>query len=179
MKKSLLNVITLSLVLINLVLTVLLTFSLVSTSRKTDNLITKIAGLIDLDIADSSDKENNTDGNSTVDIDNLEIIDLKNSDDTTKITVSIRDANGKIHYAVAEVVLSLNKKSKDYSTKRTSVDNAMKLFINDVNTTISNYTYENADSNKSVIEKELLKKFQDRLQSDIIYNVSFVSFVIG
>ena len=38
MKKSMLNVITLALVLINLVLTVILTFSIVSTTKKTDNL---------------------------------------------------------------------------------------------------------------------------------------------
>ena len=42
MKKSMLNVITLALVLINLVLTVLLTFSLVSTNNKTNNLITNL-----------------------------------------------------------------------------------------------------------------------------------------
>ena len=50
MKKSMLNVITLALVLINLILTVLLTFSLVSTNNKTNNLITKVAQIIDLDI---------------------------------------------------------------------------------------------------------------------------------
>lgn len=50
MKKSMLNVITLALVLINLVLTVILTFSIVSTTKKTDNLITKVAEIIDLDV---------------------------------------------------------------------------------------------------------------------------------
>ena len=49
MKKSMLNVITLALVLINLILTVLLTFSLVSTNNKTNNLITKVAQIIDLE----------------------------------------------------------------------------------------------------------------------------------
>ena len=49
MKKSMLNVITLALVLINLVLTVLLTFSLVSTNNRTNNLIKKVGEIIDLD----------------------------------------------------------------------------------------------------------------------------------
>ena len=53
MKKSMLNVITLALVLINLILTVLLTFSLVSTNNKTNNLITKVAQIIDLDIGET------------------------------------------------------------------------------------------------------------------------------
>ena len=51
MKKSTLNVITLALVLINLVLTVILTFSLVSTNNKTNKLISKVAEIIDLDVA--------------------------------------------------------------------------------------------------------------------------------
>ena len=51
MKKSMLNVITLALVLVNLVLTVILTFSLVSTNNKTNKLVTKVSEIIDLDVA--------------------------------------------------------------------------------------------------------------------------------
>ena len=47
MKKSMLNVIILALVLVNLVLTVILTFSLVSTNKKTNSLINKVAQIID------------------------------------------------------------------------------------------------------------------------------------
>ena len=47
MKKSTLNVITLALVLINLALTVILTFSLVSTNNKTNKLIGKVAEIIE------------------------------------------------------------------------------------------------------------------------------------
>lgn len=50
MKKSMLNVIILALVLVNLVLTVILTFSLVSTNKKTNSLINKVAQIIDLDV---------------------------------------------------------------------------------------------------------------------------------
>lgn len=46
MKKSMLNVITLALVLVNLVLTVILTFSLVSTNNKTNKLVTKVSRLL-------------------------------------------------------------------------------------------------------------------------------------
>ena len=45
MKKSTLNVITLALVLINLALTVILTFSLVSTNNKTNKLIVEVVSL--------------------------------------------------------------------------------------------------------------------------------------
>ena len=70
MKKSTLNVITLALVLINLVLTVILTFSLVSTNNKTNKLISKVAEIIDLDVAgaDTGDKGSILMGNTQEDI---------------------------------------------------------------------------------------------------------------
>ena len=63
MKKSTLNVITLALVLINLVLTVLLTFSLVSTNKKTNNLITKVSEIIDLDVGGVVNSDSSSSGN--------------------------------------------------------------------------------------------------------------------
>ena len=82
MKKSMLNVITLALVLINLVLTVILTFSIVSTTKKTDNLITKVAEIIDLDVGGGISSNNS---GSSLAVSDMETVDVKNSDDSTKI----------------------------------------------------------------------------------------------
>ena len=73
MKKSMLNVITLALVLINLVLTVLLTFSLVSTNNRTNNLIKKVGEIIDLDAAGNA--ANGSQTGSAVNIDDIEYVD--------------------------------------------------------------------------------------------------------
>ena len=171
MKKSILNVIILALVLINLILTVLLTFSLVSTSKKTDNLITKIAEIIDLDVGGGA--ASSTDAAvGNIGIEDIETVDVKNSDESTKITLSLLDGNGKIHYAQVSVVLSLNKKSKDYDTKRASVDSGMKLIVNEVNSVVSTYTYDTALQNKSNMEAELLTKLREMFQSDMIHGVS-------
>lgn len=51
MKKSMLSVVNLAISIINLALTVVLTFSLVTTNNKTNNLISKVAEIIDLDVA--------------------------------------------------------------------------------------------------------------------------------
>ena len=155
MKKSMLNVITLALVLINLVLTVILTFSIVSTTKKTDNLITKSLAVSD-----------------------METVDVKNSDDSTKITLSLLDSNNKIHYAQVSVVLTLNKKSRDYSEKRSSIDSGMQLIVNNVNTVVSSYTYDTALQNKSNMEAELLSKLQNLFQTDMIHSVA-INLVIS
>ena len=117
MKKSMLNVITLALVLINLILTVLLTFSLVSTNNKTNNLITKVAQIIDLDIGETTVKDDTTSAGAN--IADIAYVDVKNND-STDITVSYTDG-GKTHYAVLNVTVGFNTKAKDYEEKKSSL----------------------------------------------------------
>ncbi|MGN0480961.1 MAG: hypothetical protein ACI4EV_05260 [Lachnospiraceae bacterium] len=172
MKKSTLNIITLALVLVNVVLTILLTFSLVSTSKKTDALITKIAGLIDLDIEGSSGTGGDTPG-----IGDIEVVDVLNGD-SVKITVTVNDKSGKMHYIVVSGSITLNKKSKDYTSLRPSVDSNMKLITSTVSSTISKYAYENLLPQKDAIASEITKALQDLFKSDMIYNFSFVDYTI-
>ena len=107
MKKSMLNIITLALVLINLVLTVVLTFSLVSTNTKTNNLISKVAQIIDLDAGGVL--SSNTQGSNSVAVDDIQYIDAM-SGDSNSIIVSFPDG-GKAHHVILKVTLGLNKKS--------------------------------------------------------------------
>lgn len=176
MKKSMLNVITLALVLINLALTAVLTFTISSTTQKTNNLITKIAEIIDLDVGGGlASKEAE---NASVSVTDLETLDVKNSDSTTKITLSLLDNNNKIHYAQVSVVLTLNKKSKDYESKRASIDSGMQLIVNNVNTVVGGYTYDTALQNKSNMEAELLSNLQNLFQTDMIKSVA-INLVIS
>ena len=178
MKKSFLNVITLALVLINLILTVLLTFSLVSTSKKTDDFISKIAGIIDLDVGTTSTSATQSDS-TTVGIGDLEVIDVKLSDGTTKITISLLDDAGKVHQSMVSVALSLNKNSKDYTKLRANVDNGMNLIVSEVNKVVSSYSFNVVLSNKANMEQQILTYLQDTMfQSDIVYSVSFTGFVV-
>ncbi|SEV94827.1 flagellar basal body-associated FliL family protein [[Clostridium] fimetarium] len=178
MKKSFLNVITLALVLINLILTVLLTFSLVSTSQKTDDFISKIAGIIDLDVGTTSTGATHSDS-TTVGIGDLEVIDVKLSDGTTKITISLLDDAGKVHQSMVSVALSLNKNSKDYTKLRANVDNGMNLIVSEVNKVVSSYSFNVVLSNKANMEQQILTYLQDTMfQSDIVYSVSFTGLVV-
>jgi len=178
MKKSFLNVITLALVLINLILTVLLTFSLVSTSKKTDDFISKIAGIIDLDVGTTSTGATQSDS-TTVGIGDLEVIDVKLSDGTTKITISLLDDAGKVHQSMVSVALSLNKNSKDYTKLRANVDNGMNLIVSEVNKVVSSYSFNVVLSNKANMEQQILTYLQDTMfQSDIVYSVSFTGLVV-
>jgi len=165
MKKSMLNVITLALVLINLVLTVLLTFSLVSTNKKTNDLITKIASIIDLDVGGgvSSDTKNNAN------IDDIAYIDITNND-STDITISYIEG-GKTHYAVLTVSLGLNSKAKDYDSVTKSINNGMKVVVNKITNEANKYTYSTISASKSTMESNLLDELQDLFQTECIQSV--------
>ena len=166
MKKSMLNVIILALVLVNLVLTVILTFSLVSTNKKTNSLINKVAQIIDLDVAGGVSNNNSSTGSG---IENVSYIDIKNND-STDIIVSYVD-NGKTRYAVLSVSVGLNSKGKDYSTVSTSVDNGMKVLVNKITNEANKYTYSTISANKSTMETDLLKEFQELFKTETIQSV--------
>ena len=153
MKKSMLNVITLALVLVNLILTVLLTFSLVSTNKKTNSLITKVAQIIDLDAGGGL--TNNTSGSGSTGIENIKYVDVKNND-STDIIVSFVDNNGKTRYAVLTVSLGLNSK-------------AIRIIVR--------IDFNRLSANKTAIETNLLKEMQELFKTETIQSV-LVNMVI-
>ena len=172
MKKSMLNVIPLALVLINLVLTVVLTFSLVSTNNKTNNLISKVAKIIDLDVGGTSSGS----GTGNVNIDDIEYIDVM-SGDSNSITVSYTDG-GKTHYVVLKVTIGLNKKSKDYETKSVSINNGMKLIVSQITNEALKYKYDSVVANKTTIENNLLSTLRDQFQTEMIHSVTLSEILV-
>lgn len=175
MKKSMLNVITLALVLINLVLTVILTFSLVSTNNKTNNLITKVAQIIDLDVGGIS--ADGTSGNNVYNIDDLSGVEVL-SGDSNSITVTYTE-NGKTRYAVIKgVTIYLNKKAKDYTTKAESVNNGMNFIASCITNEALKYDSSTIVASKQTIEENLLKTLQSQFQTQTICKVTISQILV-
>ncbi len=172
MKKNTLTIIILSLTIINLVLNVLIIFSVIPTANRTNNLINKIAGIIDLEL-----KEELADAAVTLPIDQIDNRTLTNADGKNTITVSIPGSDGKNHYAVATVIVSLNKQHEDYESLVASFDNATTLMASKVDSIISEYSYETAASYKADMQQRILQEFRTLFQSDMIYDVS-LTFVL-
>lgn len=172
MKKNTLNIIILTLGIINLVLNVLIIFSVIPTANKTNNLITKVAGIIDLELNEELGGEA-----EVLPIDKIDNRTLTNADGKNTITVSIPGNDGKNHYAVVTVVVSLNMQHEDYETLSASFDNATTLMASKVDAIVSEYSYETASSYKSEMQGKILQEFRTLFQSDMIYDVS-LSFVL-
>ena len=102
MKKNLMTVIILALVLVNLVLTAILAFTIIPQTRKSNQLIDKIASAIDLELEDGSGKDT-----AAVPVEDIEVYDIESS-----FTVNLSPSgDGKDHVAVFSIGLSLNTKS--------------------------------------------------------------------
>lgn len=178
MKRSVLNVIILTFTIINLVLNVLIVFSVVPTANKTNELIGKIAKLVDLDISDFRAQ-----GNTSVSVENLETkaITAGTGDAASgKLTINLKSSDGKSHYAIINAYITLDKTNEDYATKSGSVDNAMPLITGTVTTIVSQYDVESAKDPmvQEQMKAEILQELRDLFQSNMIYSVVFESIMI-
>ena len=100
MKKNLLTVLILAFLLVNLVLTGIIAFSVISTNKKTAELIGNIATVLNFELSTPGEEEK-----VEVSLADTEVKDLSGA-----MTIPLaNDGSGKQSYIVFEVVLSINK----------------------------------------------------------------------
>lgn len=167
MKKNLMTVIILALVLVNLVLTAILAFTIIPQTRKSNQLIDKIASAIDLELEDGSGKDT-----AAVPVEDIEVYDIEAS-----FTVNLSPSgDGKDHVAVFSIGLSLNTKSDGYKSIGIEGLKAKETLIkNDINTIVSEYTMEQFREDEQSVKDAILEDLQEMFGSDFIIGVSFSS----
>ena len=167
MKKNLMTVIILALVLVNLVLTAILAFTIIPQTRKSNQLIDKIASAIDLELEDGSGKDT-----VAVPVEDIEVYDIEAS-----FTVNLSPSgDGKDHVAVFSIGLSLNTKSDGYKSIGIEGLKAKETLIkNDINTIVSEYTMEQFREDEQSVKDAILEDLQEMFGSDFIVGVSFSS----
>ena len=163
MKKNLMTVIILALVLVNLVLTAILAFTIIPQTRKSNQLIDKIASAIDLELEDGSSKDT-----AAVPVEDIEVYDIEAS-----FTVNLSPSgDGKDHVAVFSIGLSLNTKSDGYKSIGTEGLKAKETLIkNDINTIVSGYTMEQFREDEQSVKDAILEDLQEMFGSDFIVGV--------
>lgn len=167
MKKNLMTVIILALVLVNLILTAVVTFTILPQAQKSNELIDKIASAIDLELEDGSAEDS-----SAISVDDIEVYDIEDS-----FTVNLKEgSDGESHYAIFSVGLSLNTTSDGYANTGTDGLSAKETLIKDnINSIVSQYTMEEFRSDEQGVKEAILAKLQEMFGSDFIVGVSFSS----
>ena len=165
MKKNLISIVILALLIVNIVLSSITLFSVFGTNQKTAALVTDIAAAISLDLGIGAEEEEEQVQVSMADVVTYDIaemtIPLKNGED------------GKAHYALVSVTLSMNSKDEDYETYSdlTTRESLIKGEISDV---IAQYTVEQAKDNRNLIEDQILERIQTLFNSKFIYDVTII-----
>ena len=167
MKKNLMTVIILALVLVNLILTAVLTFTVIPQAQRSNQLIDKIASAIDLELEDGTAA-----ATSAIPVEDIEVYDIEAS-----FTVNLKpNGDGKDHVAVFSIGLSLNTKSDGYKNIGPDGLKAKETLIkNDINTIAAGYTIDQFREDEQSVKDAILKDLQDMFGSDFVVGVSFSS----
>ena len=177
MKKNLVSIVILALLIVNLVLSGIMMFSVMSTNKKTAQLVTDIATAINLELTDGSQAVEEEQTISIADVATYTITDMTiplkrgtvtNADGTTTV-------DNKDHYAMISVALSLNTVHADYETYGTTLDTKVDLIKGQLNSVVSQYTVDDARNNSQQICQEILANIQQLYNSDFIFDVTFSS----
>ncbi len=167
MKRNLLSVLILALLVVNIVLTAVLMFSVVGTNNKVAALVTDIGTILQLDMG-AADGE----GKEELHVEDIEMYNIPDS-----MTIHLKTAeDGKDHYCIVSVALSVNTKHEDYKKHGATIGNYESLIKGEVDQVIGAYTKEEAEANKEAIADEILTRIQDLYDSTFIVDVVFTGW---
>lgn len=164
MKKNLMSVLILALVVVNLVLTAILTISVLPQTQKANELITQVCSAINLELQSGEVKDL-----SSVPIDQIATYDLPDS-----MTINFKkDADGKAHYVSLNITVSMDNTTEGYSKYGETMSERQTLIEDAVNSTITQYTMEEFNADQEAVKKEVTKALQKLFDSDFIIGVAF------
>ena len=167
MKKNLLSIIILALLVVNLIMTGIMMFSVVNQSNKTAKLVGKIASAVDLELnADAPGEDEKID----VAIGDTEVYVIP------EITIPLAASeDGKDHYFIVTVSLSLNTKDKDYKSYGSveAMGGKESLIKSEINAVVSKYTLDYCKANQEQLCEEILERLQALYDSEFIFDVTF------
>ncbi len=171
MKKSLINIITLAVSVANMVLMIVLVFAIVPAMNNTNHLITTICSAIELELSNSSGI-----GVEDLPIENLAVYNL-----SEKIQGNLKNGvDGKPHYMLFNVTISMNSKHEDYDTygKEEAMLEKEGLIRSRIYKIVAEYTLEEAQNNVSTLENEVLTSIKQLYNnSNFIVDVSFTDYI--
>lgn len=167
MKKNLLSIIILALLIVNIVLTSVMMFSVTGTSKKTAALVNDIASVLELELEASS----GSDEEAVVEVamDDMEVYDISET-----LTIPCKKGeDGKDHYYIANVSLSMNTKDSGYKKYKDKIEGKESIIESEIFEVFSNYTLDEVLADTEGIKAEILGRIQGMFDSEFIYKVSF------
>lgn len=166
MKKNLVSIIILALLIVNLVLTSIMMFSVMSTNKKTGAVVSDIASILKLELGDS---EGGAAAAPAVSMEDTAIYEIED-----ELTILLaKGAYGEDHVALVQVSLSMNTKDKGYKTYGSTIGEQESLIKGTITDVISRYTADEIQPRTGEIKEEILSEVQKMYDSEFIYQITF------
>ena len=161
-----LTVLVLILCIVNLTLSAYIVFTVVPNAQRTDQLITKILQIIDLELESPLPEDDET---PAYDIENIEKFNLE--DMTTNIASG---SDGKQHYAKISASLTINNADEDYAKLNPKVETMKSDIISIVKSNVAKYNNEQltVPETKKEIKEQILAEVQALFNSKFIVDVT-------
>ena len=168
MKKNMLSILILALLIVNIVLTAIMMFSVTGTAKKTSALIDDISAAINLDL------KNQSATSTEAVVADVPISDTQVYPISEEMTIPLtKGADGESHYYLVAVSLSINTKHEDYKALGATVEANEDLIKGEIISVIGSHTLEEVQENPDSIRMEILQRIQKMFDSQFIFNVTF------
>ncbi|MGN1314239.1 MAG: flagellar basal body-associated FliL family protein [Lachnospiraceae bacterium] len=168
MKRNMISVLILALLIVNIVLTAIMMFSVVGTARKTSALIDDITAAINLEL---DNQKGTTTEAAVIDVP-IKDVEVYAIEDEMTVPLT-KGADGKDHYYLVSVALSLNTKDSDYKKMKDSISEKEQLIKGEIISVIGSHTLEEMQSDVDSVRMEILNRIQTLFDSQFIFNVTF------
>lgn len=173
MKKNLLTVLMMALLLVNIVLTSVLLFSVIGTNRKTNELVSNIATVMNLELtAPGEEAEVQVSMKDTV-------VYSFEAPMTIPLMAEPDSAGSKQSYLRFEVALSMDSKNKDYKTYGEEISSKATLIKDAITSVVSTHTESECREDPEGLKQEILEAVQNLFQSDFIYQIALSEIQYG
>ena len=165
MKKNMLAVLILIVLIVDLTLTGYMVFTVVPNAKRTDQLITKILQIIDLELESPIPSEVTVSW-SIEDVEKYVLDEM-----TTNLA---KGEDGKAHYAIVNASLTINTKDEDYKTLGPKVDVMKSDIISCFKSEISKHSYEdiNDAETKAAVKEQIIANLQGLFKSKMIVDIT-------
>ncbi len=166
MKKNLISIIVLALLVVNIILTSVMLFSVTGTMKKTASLVDGISMALSLELGEDITAEEEAEA---IPMENVAVYQIA---DEMTIPLAV-GADGKDHFCMVSVSLSMNTKADGYKDYGETVGEKEDLIKGEIVSAIGSYTIEEAKADTDAIRKDILHRVQKLYGYDFIYDVVF------
>ena len=167
MKKNMLSVLILALLIVNVALTSIMMFPMMGTNKKTAKLIDGISTALSLEITDPSME--GVEAEAEVAMEDIKVHQIPD-----QLTIGLaKGADGKSHYCVVSISLSLNTKDPDYEKYSATLGDNEDMIKDKIFQVVGSHTIEEAESNTDGLREEILEAIQQMYGSKFVYNIVF------